>query len=113
MGKKSREMVESNDEASNKKGNSSSNNSDDMPLAQKQAASPALVALTKQQKMVTSNKKGEEQDEDVEMRVGTLLATVAKVEMVTSGGVVEGGQEVKEEAMEVEKDEESNEEVGT
>ncbi|KAG5332755.1 hypothetical protein C0989_006555 [Termitomyces sp. Mn162] len=64
-----------------------------------------------QQKMVTS-KEGEEEQEDVEMREKTPLATVAKVKPVV-GKKAEEEQEVEEEVMKVEKDKESKDEVRT
>ncbi|KAG5336750.1 hypothetical protein E4T56_gene8005 [Termitomyces sp. T112] len=60
---------------------------------------------------MVASKKGEEEQEGMEMREKTPLAMVTEVEPVVSGGEVE--QEVKE-AMEVEKDgEESNKEEAT
>ncbi|KAG5349223.1 hypothetical protein C0989_005175, partial [Termitomyces sp. Mn162] len=84
-----------------------------MPLAQEQAASLASVTSTKQEKMVTSKKGGEEQGEDMEMREDTSLATVAEVEMVVGGGDVEaGGQKgKKDEAMVVEEGKGSDKEM--
>ncbi|KAG5726198.1 hypothetical protein E4T56_gene14760 [Termitomyces sp. T112] len=81
-----------------------------MPLAWRWAATPSSVASTKQQKTVASE-EGREEQEDVEMREKTPLVTVTKVKLVVSGGEVEGKQEVEEEAMEVEKAKESNEET--
>ncbi|KAG5723820.1 hypothetical protein E4T56_gene9885 [Termitomyces sp. T112] len=98
---KSQEVVESKEDASNEEGISNSN--DNMLLCQKHAASPAWVALPKQQRMIAS-KEGEDGQEDMEMREKTPLATVAEVEPAASGG------EVEEEAMEVEANKESNKE---
>ncbi|KNZ71291.1 hypothetical protein J132_00458 [Termitomyces sp. J132] len=107
---KSKKVVESK-ENSNKGSNSRSNNGDDMPLAPKCTASPASATIAKQQKTTTSKEgEGEQCEEDVEMREGTPLVTVAKVEMVLSRGKSEGEQEVKEEVIDVEKGEDSNEE---
>ncbi|KAG5350021.1 hypothetical protein C0989_000615 [Termitomyces sp. Mn162] len=108
--KKSCKMVESEEEDGNTSSSSGSNNDNDMPLAWKWAVTPSSVASTKQQKIVASE-RGREEQEDVEMREKTPLATVAEVEPAASRGEVEGEQEVEEEAIEVEKDEESNEEI--
>ncbi|KAG5729811.1 hypothetical protein E4T56_gene991 [Termitomyces sp. T112] len=97
--KKSHKVVESEEDASNKKGISNSNNNNDMPLAHKQAAS--LTSVSRQE-------VGEE-ERDVKMREKIPLAMVTEVEPVISRGEV-GKQEVKEGAMKIEKDEESEEE---
>ncbi|KAG5353136.1 hypothetical protein C0989_009980 [Termitomyces sp. Mn162] len=79
---KSREIVESEDEASNKESTSNSDNSNNVPLAHKWAASPALFASTKPQRTVTSKEEGGDK-----MEQGTPMAIVDEVEMVASGGV--------------------------
>ncbi|KAG5348776.1 hypothetical protein C0989_008289 [Termitomyces sp. Mn162] len=84
---KSKEWVESNEDGGDGSGNN--DNDDEVPLAQKQAASPALVASAKQPKMVTS----EEGEGDVEMRETTPFAMVAEVEQEASDMEVEGEEE--------------------
>ncbi|KAG5350072.1 hypothetical protein C0989_000364 [Termitomyces sp. Mn162] len=61
------------------------------------------VAMTKQQKTVTSN-NGEKETKDVEMREMTPLVMIAEVEPEVSGGEVESKGEVEAEAIEVDED---------
>ncbi|KAG5717390.1 hypothetical protein E4T56_gene7250 [Termitomyces sp. T112] len=107
---KSFEVVESEDKGSNRDDNDGSNNSNDVPLACKQSASPASVASAKQPRTVTS-KEREGELVNMEMREKTPLVTITEVKPAIDGGEVEGGQEIKKEVMEVEKAEESEEEV--
>ncbi|KAG5349641.1 hypothetical protein C0989_002615 [Termitomyces sp. Mn162] len=89
---KSKEVVESKDDASN--------SNDDVPLVHKQTSSSMLVTSTKQPWIVAS-KEGEQEAEDVEMREMTPLATVAEVKPAASRGEVEAEAiEVNEDAVE-------------
>ncbi|KNZ80453.1 hypothetical protein J132_05573 [Termitomyces sp. J132] len=100
---KSREMVESDKDSSN-------NDSDgDVPLAQKQAASPVLVASAKQSQTVAS----EEGEGDVEMGETTPLAMVAEVEREASGMEIEGEEELKVIPVTAEEEERGEEVEGT
>ncbi|KAG5720901.1 hypothetical protein E4T56_gene385 [Termitomyces sp. T112] len=95
---KSRELVESNEEGN---GNNGSNNdsNDNVPLAQKQSASPTLVA----------SKEGEG---DVEMREMTPLATVAEVEQEASNMEVKGEKEFEAAPVTMEEDKEEDKGAG-
>ncbi|KAG5352123.1 hypothetical protein C0989_003643 [Termitomyces sp. Mn162] len=73
----------------------------------------AAIAPGRGAPTVTVASDEKEEVENVERGESTPVVTVAEVKKATSGGEVEGEQEVeKEKVMEVEKDEESNEEVG-